>query len=140
MKRTRQDIESELRSLVPKTPSPRVRDRIAGQLAVSRPPRLRKTAWVWAPLVVAVAASLVLMVRWWPRGDAIPTPGPIPPLVRLPSPPPEVPPPTLLAYQQHLGRSHEALDDLLDRHAASLLTGGSPEDDIGSLSRDLRVN
>ena len=49
-------------------------------------------------------------------------------------------PPTMLAYQHALGQSPDDLDELLDRHAASLLIAGSSSNDIGSLYQDLMLN
>ena len=44
---------------------------------------------------------------------------------RPPASPSELPPPTILAYRQVLGRSLEDLDELLDQHAANLLVASS---------------
>ena len=46
-----------------------------------------------------------------------------------------MPPPTIMANQHVLGQSPDDLNELLDRHAASLLAASSASDDIGSLYR-----
>ena len=141
MNGTRRDMESELRSLLPKAPSDRVLNSIASQLA----PTMRTTRWgnaqAWGAVALAVAASIAIAVSWWPQPGKIPTPSPALPIVdRQPQGPLEMPPPTMLAYQHVLRQSPEELNELLDGHAASLLVAGSPSDGIGSLYRDLMPN
>ncbi len=141
MKRTRQDVESELRSLLPNAPSDRVLDSITSQLAPTRRTMRWENARAWRAVALAVAASIAVAVWWWPQPGKIPGPSPSLPIVdRQPQETADMPPPTMLAYQHVWGHSPEELDELLDRHAASFLVGGPPSDDIGSLYRDVMSN
>ena len=141
MKRMRQDIESELRSLLPKAPSDRMLNSIASQLAPTRRTMRWANAWTWGAAVLVVAAGITAAVLWWPEPREIPGPSPSLPVVDRPTQGhPELPPPTMLAYQQVVGQSPDGLDELLDRHAASLLVAGSPADNVGSLYQNLMRN
>ncbi|HJN08653.1 MAG: hypothetical protein QGG09_18990 [Pirellulaceae bacterium] len=97
--------------------------------------------WAWGAIGLAVAASFAIAVVWWPQLGEIPGPSPAQPIVdRPPQGASEMQPPTMLAYQHALGQSPDDLDELLDRHAASLLIAGSSSNDIGSLYQDLMLN
>lgn len=141
MKRTRQDLESELRSFRPQSPSDRVLNRIAGQLGPT--PRTKRWAnvWTWGAAAVALAAGIAIALLWWPQPSEVPGPSPSLPVVdRDTLGPPELPAPTMLAYQRVLGQSADELNELLDRQATSFLAASSPSDDIGSLYQDLMPN
>ncbi len=141
MKRSRRDMESELRSLLPKAPSDRVLHNIASQLGPTRRATHWGNAWAWGAVALAVAASIAVAVLWWPQSGKIPGPSPSLPVVDWqPQGPPEMPPPTMLAYQHVWRQSPDELNKLLDRHAANLLVAGSPSDHVESLYRDLMPN
>ena len=70
MKKSRHDVESELKSLIPKSPSPEIAERIAGQLAETGPVATSRSILRWAAPALAVAAGIALAVVWWPsQGD-----------------------------------------------------------------------
>lgn len=113
-------FEAELQTFRPAEPSPALKPRIAGALADSRT-RKKKQRLVNFALVGGLAAAS-LAALFFGRGDGN---GPRntlgPPRVGSPTVPrdrPEDALPTLRAYQQALARSPEALESLLDRHAA----------------------
>jgi hypothetical protein len=144
MNKSLDELESELRSLRPTAPSERVRRGITGQLASGRRPTARTNAWVWGALALAIAAGLTAAIVYWPAAKEVRPPGPGDDMVQArPEMDPwtEVhPPPTLLAYHQVLGESEASLDDLLNRHAASLLVGGDAGSEFGSLVREVDQN
>lgn len=126
-------LEAELTGLRPVRPSPALRGRIGRQLG-ERP----RPALPWRLVVaggMAVAACLVVTAILW-RSSTRPAPTPGPREVVLQPPPTSrqvaaawdagLPPPTKRAYQQALARSPEAMDELLDRHAARLLRSAGP--------------
>ena len=143
MKMTRQEMESQLRSLRPSPLSESLRDDIAGQLASKQPREHRRSQWIWSSVALAVAASFAVAVFMLPRrkDDSGRTTSLQPARIDRPAVAVvENAPPTMLAYGHVFGRSPEDLDQLLDRHAATLLVAGSPSDDIGSLYADIFRN
>jgi hypothetical protein len=117
-------LDEELRGFAPAAPSPGLFDRVARELdAPGRPLRLRP--WI-AGAVAAMAACLIITAFIW-RAHR---PGAVDP-VRIAStlPAPMLGPdaddrPALATYHRALSGSADALDDLLDRHAARLLPAG----------------
>jgi hypothetical protein len=125
------DIESELESLRPVEPSPGLRWTIANRLeGGDGGRRWRRLVIAWGS-AMAAAACLVAAVLLWQTGhlrfgahvtvvDVRPATAPtavVPPPAR----------PTLGVYAGTLARSPDALDQLLDRQAASVRApAGSP--------------
>ena len=116
-------LEAELRTFRPVAPSPELFDRIGGELESFAPPR-RLRAWLVGTLAaacLAVAAALV-----WRLSRPVDV-GPVRIAATLPVPMTERDDdrPALASYRRALARSPEALDDLLDRHAARMLAPGA---------------
>jgi hypothetical protein len=106
----RDPLEAELEALTPREPSPELRRRVSERLAVT--PAARRQLWR-SEAVLALAAAVLAAI-----GLSLPRPAVN---VRPPDPPAVVradPGPSLAAYERALARSPEALDALLDRHAA----------------------
>ena len=120
-------LEAELSSFPPVPPSPGLAQQIGRQLAdePARPLRVGAARrWLLAGLAAAACGTLAAVL--WREGDGGMTRPPevvvTPPVGTVPNTagPAEVPPPSRAAYQQALSRSPEALDALLDSHAARL--------------------
>jgi hypothetical protein len=111
-------MESELRAFRPREVSPGLKRRIAEQLVVA--PRVNRRAKVrlsWSAVLAggwaAACLAAALVGRNW-SGDVHRTNLPVVAAVQDA----QHVPPTLLAYSRAAHRSPEALDSLLDKHAA----------------------
>ena len=135
MTKTRDELEDELRSLVPSTPSNRVVDGIAERLTTTPTSSVEQDSWKWGAIALAVAACLSVVILWYPQSTKL-TDGPSLPSVDTQFS--ELPPPTMLAYRQVFFQSPDALDELLDRHATDLLSPSS--DDTAGLFQNLMAN
>jgi hypothetical protein len=136
-------MESQLRSLRPSPLSESLRDDIAGQLASKQRKDRRRSQWIWSSVALAVAAGFAVAVFTLPRPEDDSQRSASLQPVRIDRSAVAVvenAPPTMLAYGHVFGRSPEDLDQLLDRHAATLLVAGPPSDDIGSLYADVFRN
>jgi hypothetical protein len=143
MKMTRQEMESELQSLRPRPLSDPARDDIARQLASTQRKERPSSPWIWRSVALAVAASIAFAAFLLPRSeDESGRSASLQPvrIDRSAVAVVEHVPPTMLAYGRVFDQSLDDLDQLLDRHAATLLVAGSPSDDIGSLYADVFVN
>jgi hypothetical protein len=110
-------LEAELSALRPLEVSPGLRRRVAERLSEA-PPASPGRPWRLALAGGLAAACLAAIILRWAGGWRVGTEA----VVALPRPAPAAPVedsgPTLLAYERALARSPEALDALLDKHAA----------------------
>ena len=135
MKKSRDELEAELRSLMPSTPSERVIDGIAARLSATTSSS-EQDSWNWGAMALAVAACVSFVILSYPRstdttsGPPLPSVGPQVQSSQLPSP-------TMMAYRQVFLESPDALDQLLDRHASHLLASNSSGNEMEMLVQDL---
>jgi hypothetical protein len=117
MNETPDPLEAELTALRPREVSPGLRQRVAERLAEF--PTVKSIRPWRLALASGLAAACLAVVLLWREGGG----GGISDLdpVLPPQPPPSVVEqrPTLLAYERALGRSPEALDALLSKHAVT---------------------
>jgi hypothetical protein len=124
--KARDPLEAELESLRPAALPAELVARIASELEEPlRSPRFR--LW-WIPAAAAVAACVAIAAAVW-RAKT-PGPGPVRTIVdTMPVAPPNSGAgedlPALATYHRALAGPPAALDELLDRHAARSLSGGS---------------
>ena len=120
----RDPLEAELESVRPAALPPELVARIASQLDEPvRAPRLR--LW-WLPAAAAVAALVAIGVAMWRPTDGT---GKVTVTHTIPLETPAARAgedlPALATYHRALAGPPAALDELLDRHAARSLSGGS---------------
>ncbi len=139
MKQKRDELESELRSLIPAAPSDRMVNGIADQLAPAPHSTAEQPSWTFGAIAFAVAACLALVIIWYPRSTET-TENPSLAPVSSQREALLAKPPTMLAYRQVLVESPDAVDELLDRHAARLLVASSSGEGMSSLLQDLMSN
>lgn len=115
-----EEIEAQLRSLVPTPLSDEVEKRIAQQLVETDPTRNGKRAVEWFVRLVAMGMGIALFTTWWipqPRHE-VPK---MPAIAGKRLAGSETMPPTMLSYQRIFEESPEKLNDLLVKHATTLL-------------------
>ena len=125
-------LEAELAELRPREISPRLKRRIAEHLAG---PQTIGQPWPWnAALAGALAAAcLAAVLLGWRNNvsldptsiDTLPAPVAVNGDAK----------PTVLAYRRALARSPQALNALLDKHAARTLQPDSPRTQIRAFTR-----
>jgi hypothetical protein len=128
-------LETELQSLRPCDASPHLRRRIAERLNV-RQAQASNRPWPWSvALAGALAAAAVAAVLVWSEGrlHQEPWPGETERPGRLAVR--KDAPPTVLAYKRVLARSPNALEALLDQHAARVLPATSPRPEFRAFAR-----
>jgi hypothetical protein len=125
-------LEAELRTFRPAGPSRELFARVEAELALDIPaPPPRARTWIAGSLLAAAACVLVAALLW--HSTRSPGRGHIDFATTVPTAPrpaggPDDSRPALAAYRRALSRSPEALDELLDRHAARLLPGDAGAD------------
>ena len=128
-------LEAELRTFRPTGPSRELFARVETELArdlardLAHDLAARRTrAWPWlAGSLLAAAACIVVAVLLWQSsrspGRSTVAVATTAPAAVTPVTEPDDDRPALASYRRALSRSPEALDELLDRHAARLLPG-----------------
>ena len=134
MNEPRDPLELELAALRPHEISPELQSRIARRLANESP-----AISPWRRIALAgglAAAGVAAVLLWWTSGRSVE-----PDKIAIQPQPPAQPlnsadqGPTVLAYRRALSQSPEALDALLDKHAALALPRNSEAEPFYAFTR-----